>query len=302
MKHHEAIMTEAGDEKTLAVQRTANMAKGSQVRGEAVQATSRPMQFTGWDLKIFLDNLRNSKHPGICDALSGAWLSNMVEPGTDSTMGIDKENFDQIKLLKMMFDLLANQRNYHSSVLTTAFVAWAQKKKMDSHWLKNLSKENFDKTMDDFKNFIEDTDDENSGDEETASNPQKKAEIEDKYEDLTEEKIYDLTDDLLESFFGMTTPFTGLVIIKAKINAKNPDDDNLYLGHQFAVKYEPIGYKFSIFDQNVGLSQSGIDDQDMIGEIIANHVHKGYVANPMRKSEKEVSTEAKITLLLTPGG
>jgi hypothetical protein len=302
MKHHEAIMTEAGDEKTLAVQRTANMAKGSQVRGEAVQATSPPTQFKGWDLKEFLDKLNSSKHPGICDALSGAWLSNMVEPGTDSTMGIGEENFTQIKLLKMMFDQLVEYYRCDSSDLTTAFVAWAQKKKMDSRWLNNLSKENFNERMDDFKKFIKDRDDEDSGDEETASNPQKEAEIEDKYEDLTEEKIYDLTDNLLESFFGMKTPFTGLVIIKAKINAKNPDDANLYLGHQFAVKYEPIDYKFSIFDQNGGLSQSGIYDQEMIGEIIANHVHKGYVANPMRKSEKEVTTEAKITLLLTPGG
>src|SRR5690606_32581620 len=91
-------------------------------------------------------------------------------------------------------------------------------------------------------------------------------------------------EDLLEPSFDMRVAFRGLIVIKGEtlLETGKRDPRGGHAGHEIAVRYDPDGRRLAIYDQNGGLVTQDILDQDHIVEILANYLHRHYIAHPMR--------------------
>jgi len=250
------------------------------------------MQFKGWKFFEFIDRLMSVGINGMCDALSAAWLADLIEPDTDDTMGVDDTNFKKITLIRNLFRWIANyylSDNIGSKDLTFVFVDWFREKKLGSRWFEELTEENIEQDEREFKDYIE------KYNWESKRNQIKTDNITKKYNELTPEVIFTLIDNMLEHYFYISTPFHGIITINAYLIK-----DFGSLNHQMAIRYNPEGCIFSLFDQNGGLTRTGIDEQEDIADIIAGYLHEGYVTNPM-KTDDDTTDSANIEIWIEFG-
>jgi len=250
------------------------------------------MQFKGWKFFEFIDRLMSVGINGMCDALSAAWLADLIEPDTDDTMGVDDTNFKKITLIRNLFRWIANyylSDNIGSKDLTFVFVDWFREKKLGSRWFEELTEENIEQDEREFKDYIK------KYNWESKRNQIKTDNITKKYNELTPEVIFTLIDNMLEHYFYISTPFHGIITINAYLIK-----DFGSLNHQMAIRYNPGGCIFSLFDQNGGLTRTGIDEQEDIADIIAGYLHRGYVTNPM-KTDDDTTDSANIEIWIEFG-
>jgi hypothetical protein len=234
------------------------------------------LQFKGWKVRAFLERLLKMQIPGVCNAMSAAWLTDLIEPEAgDDTVGVDETNIEKIKLLKQLLDMVVGHFNeYGSNAITFAFVDYFKERGYGSDWLDSLTKKTIKETFEDFKDYVRD-------DWEPKKSDFKAGQIEGLYDELAEDKLYVMIDDVLEPFFDMRKGFRGVVTIKAEKRVKGETDYDSFKGHEMAIRYNPEGYVFQIFDQNGGLTLTNITEQEEIAEKLAHYLHSGYIAYPI---------------------
>jgi hypothetical protein len=250
------------------------------------------MQFKGWKFSEFIDRLVSVGINGMCDALSAAWLADLIEPDTDDTMGVDDTNIKKITLIRNLFERITSyylSENIGSKDLTFVFVDWFREKKLGSRWFEELTEENIKQNELEFKDYIEKYKWKSKRIQIKVDNIIKK------YNELTPEVIFTLIDNMLEQYFYISTPFHGIITINAYL-IKGFGSIN----HQMAIRYNPEGCMFSLFDQNGGLMRTGIDEQEDIADIIAAYLHRGYVMNPM-KADDDKTDSANIEIWIEFG-
>ncbi|MDP2327909.1 MAG: hypothetical protein Q8M79_07460 [Dehalococcoidia bacterium] len=220
-----------------------------------------------WNVEKLFTEIRSKELNGICNAMTGAYLLDFLQPTADKT-GLTQLAFEKTALLKRILDaIVASYSNYDSSDVTLAFVKWGKSRNLDSEWLAGLKDSNVDPQFESFKKYFH-----------TARTNLARASqvaIVGDYANMTLEGVYQKIDDMLEPWFSMTTGFQGVLVVKAAVKGTSGMS-----GHEMAIRYVPEGYVFEIFDQNTGLVKQAITEQEEIGEIVAGHIMK-YVNNPM---------------------
>ncbi|MDO9444111.1 MAG: hypothetical protein Q7K37_02265, partial [Dehalococcoidia bacterium] len=220
-----------------------------------------------WDVQKLFGEITRKQLNGICNAMTGAYLLDFLQPTARKT-GLTQLAFDKTALLKQILDaIVMNYSTYDSSVVTLAFVKWAKSRSLDSEWLAGLNDSNVDAQFESFKKYFHTA--------RTSLARASQVAIAGDYANMTLEGVYQKIDDMLEPWFSMTTGFQGVVVVKAAVKGTSGMS-----GHEMAIRYEPEGYVFEIFDQNTGLVKQAITEQEEIGEIVAGHIMK-YVNQPM---------------------
>ncbi|KJS17762.1 MAG: hypothetical protein VR69_03190 [Peptococcaceae bacterium BRH_c4b] len=227
--------------------------------------------------------------------MSAAWLTNLIAPGKDD-VGVNDETIEKIELFKRLLDAVVGFFNgdYDSRYVTIAFIDYFRKK-LKSNWLNGLTEGNVDDEFDSFKEYMKDDEDGWQPDQKDF----KEVETEGKYEELTKEKLYEMIDGVLEPFFSMNELFYGVVVLGADMRSDTEEYDyESFKGHQMAIRYTPdSNYLFEIYDQNAGLIPENISEQEEIAEILTDHLHDGYISNPI-----EGTNYAKISITLNKKG
>ncbi len=234
-----------------------------------------PVQMIGWKPEELFEYLKSKKIAGLCNSLSAAWLTRLIAPD-NGDLGVDQQIIEKIELLKQLLDaVIYHFSEYDSREITFAFIDYFRGK-LTSDWLDGLTKGNVEDEFDSFKEYVDDD-----------WHPDQKGIIEvateGKYEELTKEKLYKMIDGALEPFFSMNEPFYGIVVLGADMRSDTEEYDyESFKGHQFAIRYTPDNnYLFEIYDQNRGLAPENISEQEQIAEILTDHLHDGYISNPI---------------------
>ncbi len=228
----------------------------------------------GWDLRTLFGQIQKDGLAGVCNALTAAYLADMVAP-QEGAHGISEQNYLQVVALKGLLDQVAMRTREDSGDVTAEFLQWASARGLGAAWLAGLTAGMAEAAYRDFLGFAQRAD---------PARGRVSATAEGRYEDLTAEYLYSTIDDLLEPFFDMNTAFQGIVVIKADTLEEDTDaaaaDDGI-AGHEFAIRYDPNGHRFSIYDQTGGLVRQGIQEQEQIAEILADYLYTNYIDNPM---------------------
>jgi hypothetical protein len=260
-----------------------------------LKKTNSVIQLKGWKPEELIDYMKTKGLKGVCNSLSAAWLTNMIAPDKDD-VGVNDETIKKIEMFKTLLDAVVGffYGEYDSRYITIAFIDYFREK-LKSNWLNELTESNVDEEFDAFKEYVKDDEDGWQPDRDDFE----EAETEGKYEELTKEKLYKMIDGALEPFFSMNDPFYGVVVLGADMRSDTKKYDyESYKGHQMAVRYTPDSkYLFEIYDQNAGLIKENICDQEEIAEILTEHLHKGYIDNPI-----EGTNYAKISVSFNKKG
>lgn len=281
--------------------------------GNEADVKSAHVNVTSWKRNILLARVMKDELAGVCNALSGAYLAGLINPKTDDTMGIDDTNYENIRQLKTLMDIIVtNFYEADSSLVTFVFAQYIKSKRDANAWLRSLNDKTLNKEFAKFKSYFKKFTEEDDDDDDKADAD--KVDYKGTYIDglnttIDQESIYTKVDDLLEPFFDMKSDFQGLIVLKASYKDAEANDDsprqaagagaakdvksesnknheapvreNYYASHQMGIRYIASTHTFEIFDQNSGLRSQRIVEQEDIAEIIAGHIHPNYVTNPM---------------------
>ena len=225
----------------------------------------------GWDVITFVNLMQEHGIRGMCNALSAAWLTQLIAPPSGDQLGVDSSNLEKVERLKTLLDLVIDHYNeYDSSMVTFGFLSYFRSNNLGPNWFDDFTEDNIDERFEDFKAFFHQW----RGGNDAYSVQHK--EIEGSYEYLAQNRLDDFINfEVLEPFFDYALPFEGVISFKAYQETK--DGIALITGHEWTIRYSPTERKFEIFDQNAGLSQEEVTDQEDISEHLATHIWIRYI-------------------------
>lgn len=235
-----------------------------------------------WDTSRLLGEISRRGLPGICNALTAAYLLDFVAPTVDQS-GMATVALGRARLLKNLLDLIVAGLGVDSDIVTHVFVDWAREQGHDAAWFNGLTPQNVNARMDEFRQYFNqradaenesDSDAEGDGDA-GGGGATREMEMDGKYADHTADGMSTEIDGMLEPWFDLNTSFSGVVVVKAEVDGERGQS-----GHEFAIRYNGNTRIFSIFDQNAGLVNEQISEQEFIADAIARHLMK-YVTQPM---------------------
>lgn len=232
----------------------------------------------GWDIGTFFGVLQSRGLPGLCNALTAAYLTDLIAPPAGRP-GISEHNFHQVVLLKGLLDEVTSHfyDGNNSAFVTYTFVSWFKARGYGGDWLDTLTPSIQSDALEDFKDYYKDFRHE--------APPRRTAEAVGRFENLTGQYLDHVLEDLLSSFFTVDTAFKGTVVIQAEMWEDDTDeqvDDSGNANHEFAIEWQPQGQVFSIYDQNGGLVAESMAGMDEITDTLAAYLYNNYIENPMR--------------------
>jgi hypothetical protein len=208
-----------------------------------------------WGPNKLKQRLTKDGSPGICNALTAAWLGGMLNPGEGRT-GVSDKNIGGIKNLKSSLDG-EQQPGQDSSELTMDYAA------------QKLAK----KTNKDVSEYVDEIGGEVSGPNaeltpESVAGPVAEAFSEPGKHDRLVGKNIQGTIDMAAKF-------------------RDEDDDQRESGHQLGYKNIRDQGKLQVYDQNTGLKtlpapDGGAHDDASMSAALGAHLHETYVADPYR--------------------
>lgn len=233
-----------------------------------------------WDTSRLLGEIQRRKLPGICNALTAAYLLDFVNPTVDRS-GMATVALGRARLLKNLLDLIVAGLGVDSDIVTHVFVDWAREQGHDAAWFNGLTPQNVNARMDEFRQYFNQRADAEGGSDSDAEGDDadgggsREMEMDGAYADQTADGMSTEIDAMLEPWFDLNTSFSGVVVVKAEVDGERGQS-----GHEFAIRYNGNTRVFSIFDQNAGLVSEQISEQEFIADAIAAHLMK-YVTQPM---------------------
>jgi hypothetical protein len=248
------------------------------------------MQFNGWTVAKFLQELQKECPSGVCDALTAVWLGNLIHPDSeDKTTGVDDQNLGKILLLKQLF----LQTGANSEILTFAFAQFLKDKEKEQlgsakAWFDELSDDTLNAKTHELQTYV------GSETGNTVKNSIKNLELMTDpilYDGIDNNMLANLISQKLGPFLNHGFRLHGLVII----NAYRGDELGNFdiapsANHQFAFRYYGRTSKqFHIMDQTTGLSNLQYNDIGEIPLALANYIDATYIKQPL-KGENSFST------------
>ncbi|GMU41350.1 MAG: hypothetical protein AMXMBFR23_22160 [Chloroflexota bacterium] len=234
-----------------------------------------------WDTSRLIDEMTRRGLPGICNALTAAYLLDFVNPTVDRS-GMATVALGRARLLKNLLDLIVNGMQADSDIVTQVFVDWARGQGHGADWFNGLTLQNVNQRHDEFRQYFNqraaaegESDSDAEGDDADDGGGSREMEIDGAYEGHTADGMATEIDAMLEPWFDLDTSFSGVVVVKAEVDGERGQS-----GHEFAIRYDGNTRTFTIFDQNAGLLSEQISEQEFIADAIATHLMK-YVARPM---------------------
>jgi len=237
-----------------------------------------------WDTNALGKFMAQQGLPGVCNALTSAYLAGLILPDEGKT-GVTPENVAQVMRLKGVLDeavLMAGQMGIHDAARVSQwFIRWAEGRGLGPSWLADPIAFETQDVRGAFQTHLRQLNPSHpSHGKAQAEVPPSVGWVDGHYRYMFELRLKRGFMDALGDF-DANRDARGIVVAQMKqVNWRGREVPGTLIGHELAVSYHAASKSVVIHDQNTGKKTASATSAEDIAKALAAHMQETYVRNP----------------------